>query len=202
MPGDALRKALDELGSLADAVAATPQPQAGDLAEVPRTRSRGRPASPNPLGRPTLYSEALARLICTRIARGETLEQIMDADGMPDRTIVFDWLAKQPTFANSYARARAMQAEAILERGFGEAWRDLEPRHVNRARLRWDSSRWLAGKLDPRWGDRTTVDMCVTDPAAAERAATQRAQLIAALQRLARAAPLTIEGGKPSEPSD
>jgi hypothetical protein len=45
----------------------------------------------------------------------------------------------------------------------------------------------MASKLDPsRWGDKADVSVNVTDTASAER----RAELIAALQRLAIAAPL------------
>jgi hypothetical protein len=53
----------------------------------------------------------------------------------------------------------------------------------------------MASKLDPsRWGDKADVNVNVTDTASAER----RAELIAALQRLAVAAPL-IDGEPTSE---
>ena len=89
-----------------------------------------------------------------------------------------------------YARARSHQATAIAERAVVEAWSDLEPQYVNRARLRFDTAKWLASKIDPaKWGDKADVNVNVSDTATSER----RAELIAALQRLAVAAPL-IDG--------
>jgi hypothetical protein len=189
MPGDALRKALDDLGGVTDAVANVSQKQP--------TKRQARVALPGNehIGRPTTYTDALGQLICDRIARGETLEQITDADRMPDRTQVYDWIATQPAFAHTYARAKSRQAEAIAEKAYGAAWApDLAPQNVARARLRFDAGRWLAGKLDAmRWGDRSDLNISVTDPDAAARAAQQRAKLVAALERLAVAAPLTID---------
>jgi hypothetical protein len=107
---------------------------------------------------------------------------------MPARQVVHQWLDAVPAFAYRYARARSHQATALAERAVAEAWRDLEPQHVARARLRYDSGKWMASKLDPsRWGDKADVNVNVTDTASAER----RTELIAALQRLAVAAPLT-----------
>jgi hypothetical protein len=145
----------------------------------------------NPGGRPPIpYDPALADEICDRIARGEVAEEILRDQGMPSRTTMVHWLDRQPEFATAYARARGRQAEAIAERGFAEAWADLEPQQVNRARLRWDASKWMAGKIDPaRWSDKAEMNVTVTDNAASER----RAELVAALQRLAIAAPL-VEG--------
>jgi hypothetical protein len=150
------------------------------------------PVAPkNPGGRPPIpYDPALADEICDRIARGEVLEEILRYQRMPGRTTVLRWLDQQPEFATTYARARGRQAEAVAERGFAEAWANHEPQHVNRARLRWDASKWMAAKIDPaRWSDKAEMHVTVTDNAASER----RAELVAALQRLAVAAPL-VEG--------
>jgi hypothetical protein len=184
-----MRKGIDTLGSLRAAV-------------VEQRRNAdphwGKPGSPdypvapkNPGGRPPIpYDPALADEICDRITRGEVAEEILREQRMPSRTTMFHWLDQQPEFATAYARARGRQAEAIAERGFAEAWADLEPQQVNRARLRFDASKWMAGKIDPaRWSDKAEMHVAVTDHAGSER----RAELIAALQRLAIAAPL-IDG--------
>jgi hypothetical protein len=118
------------------------------------------------------------------------LAQILDDEGMPARQVVHQWLDSVPAFADRYARARSHQATALAERAVVEAWSDLEPQYVNRARLRYDAAKWMASKLDPsKWGDKADLNVNVNDPATNER----RAELIASLQRLAVAAPL-IEG--------
>jgi hypothetical protein len=184
-----MRKPIYTLGSLGDAVV-KPRNDAGRQWENPGAPDF--PVAPkNPGGRPPIrYDTALASEICDRISCGQVLEEILRDQRMPGRTTVLRWLDQEPEFAAGYARARGNQAEAVAERGFAEAWANLEPQHVNRARLRWDASKWLAGRLDPsRWSDKSEVSVNVTDSASAER----RAELIAALQRLAVAAPL-VEG--------
>jgi hypothetical protein len=92
-------------------------------------------------------------------------------------------------------RARIRQAAAIAELGYLAALRDDGPQYVLANRLRFDASRWLAGRLDPsRWSDSAELHLSVSDPEADERRALQRAQLIGALQKLAVAQPLTVEG--------
>ena len=141
-------------------------------------------------GRPDEFSDAIAQEIINRVEGGETLAHIVKDPHMPCHQSVFKWLDRSPAFATAYARARSRQAEAIAEQGYEQAQADLEPQHVNRARLRFDSAKWLAAKIDPaRWSDKSEVSVSVTEGASADR----RAELIASLQRLAVAAPL-IEG--------
>jgi hypothetical protein len=147
------------------------------------------------IGRPTAYTEALGEEIIVRIEEGEVLEQIAADERMPTRRTINRWIEQHIDFCQRYARARTKQAAAVAEHGYVAAWADDGPEHVQRNRLRFDAARWLAGRLDPsRWSDKPEVSVHVSDAATNER----RAELIAALQRMAVAAPL-IDGETTSE---
>jgi hypothetical protein len=186
-----LRKSLDAL-----ALVESP----ADLLQIER-REPLPGYTPARAGRPTHYTPTTAQLVCDMIADGFTMTEIAKCEGMPSRQAVEDWAAIVPAFGVALAHAREKQATAVAERGFAEAWReDLAPQDIARARLRFDAARWLASVIDPaRYGSRADLSVTVIDPVAAERAATQRAEIVAALQRLAKAEPLTIEGGRPSD---
>jgi hypothetical protein len=75
------------------------------------------------------------------------------------------------------------------------------PQTANADKLASDVLRWYAAKLDPaRWSDKAELQVTVTNPEADADKARQRAELVAALQRLAKPLPLTIEGD--AEPPD
>jgi hypothetical protein len=183
-----LRRTRETVGDLAKVDAEAEHAKSpGELSQIRRALPE---YPPRRTGAPTTYTPAVAEKICDRLENGELLAQILDDDGMPARQVVHQWLDAVPAFAVRYARARGHQAAALAERAVAEAWRELEPQHVGRARLRYDSAKWMASKLDPgAWGDKADVNVNVTDTASAER----RAELIASLQRLAVSAPL-IEG--------
>ena len=54
------------------------------------------------------YSEALATVVCTRLARGERLMEICRDEGLPSRTGVRSWAKRRPDFA---ARLKAAMTE-------------------------------------------------------------------------------------------
>jgi hypothetical protein len=153
-------------------------------------------------GRPSIYTEELGEEICHRIANGETLAEICRDPHMPwPNAIREDWLKRQPEFARRYASARTVQPEAIVERGFAVAMLDTTQFNANASRLQWDVCRWTAGRLDPRWSDKTEVSVTVQDTEAGRIAGQQRAELIAALQRLAKPTPMIDGEAEPEEES-
>lgn len=115
-------------------------------------------------GRPSDYTEELALVICERIAEGESLRAICRDDDMPARSSVFKWLIEHKAFSDQYARAREAQADALFEdileiaddksqdvRVVGEDEREVcNTEFVQRARLRVDARKWMAGKLAPK----------------------------------------------------
>ncbi len=122
-------------------------------------------AKPKKIGRPSLYTEALAAKICRRLADGEPLRSICRDKVMPDKATVLRWLAdkKKADFRDQYAHAREMQADALFDEALEIAddatgdWatdakgnKVLDHEHVQRSRLRVDTRKWAAGKLAPK----------------------------------------------------
>ena len=150
------------------------------------TKLRGKVSAPaekpvapkkNPVGAPTTYNTHIANVICMRIAEGESLREIVRTDGMPDRTVVYDWLLRHPEFANQYTRAREEQADTLADEIIAIA--DEQPEVIavvdkktgaliehklDGAFLQWQKNRiearkWTAMKLKPKkYGDRVALE--------------------------------------------
>jgi hypothetical protein len=115
-------------------------------------------------GRPTRYTTQLANAICWQLTQGESLLKICQREGMPHRTTVHHWLDARPDFFDMYARAREIQAHvladevlAIADDSSRDRTEDGSPDWgaVQRARLRVDTRKWMAGKLMPHvYGDK------------------------------------------------
>lgn len=136
-------------------------------------------ADGKPVGRPTDYTAELATAICNRLATGESLREICLSEDMPDKSNVFRWLANNEEFRDQYNIARVVQAdyysEEIIEicddgtndwmarrsesekgAGVNTGW-VLNGEHVQRSRLRVDTRKWVAARLNPKkYGDRLT----------------------------------------------
>ena len=142
------------------------------------TKAGGSSPAPkkNPVGAPTLYNTHIASIICIRLAEGESLREIVKTAGMPDRTVVYDWLFRHPDFANQYTRAREEQADTLADEIIAIAdespetveVRDKEGNildikidsgYVNYQRQRIEARKWTAMKLKPKkYGDRMAVE--------------------------------------------
>ena len=107
-------------------------------------------------GRPSDFTSELADLICERIADGESLRKICNDDDMPNKATVFRWLALHKDFSDQYAKARESQADTLFDEvlaiadQYDSAADTVNPDHINRARLRIDARKWMAGKLRPK----------------------------------------------------
>ncbi len=108
-----------------------------------------------------MYDADMASCICVEISSGRSLRDICSSEGMPDKATVFRWLAAHEDFRDQYARAREAQADAMLEDIFEiadqyDATKDkLDVEHINRAKLRIDTRKWVASKLRPKkYGDK------------------------------------------------
>lgn len=123
----------------------------------------------------TTYSEDMALIICERLADGESLKAICEDDEMPARSTVFKWLAENETFSDMYARAREEQADAIFDeilniaddgrndwmerRGEEDAGWITNGENIQRAKLRIDARKWMAGKLRPKkYGEKLELE--------------------------------------------
>lgn len=119
-------------------------------------------------GRTTTYTEEVALIICSRMADGASLRSICRDESMPALSTVFLWLTQQPTFSEQYTKAMSARADAMFEdmldiaddsksdytvNGDGEERFNSE--HVNRARLRIDTRKWMIGRMSPKkYGDK------------------------------------------------
>jgi transposase-like protein len=128
------------------------------------------------VGRPTLYTEALADEICERISSGQALSKICPQIGI-HITTVWDWLNKYPEFATKYTRAREAQADVLADEIIaiaddpateevqdGDGTRTaISSSAVQRNRLRVDARKWYASKVAPKkYGDK--LDTTVSGP--------------------------------------
>jgi hypothetical protein len=126
---------------------------------------------PNPVGRPTDYSENIAIKICALIADGKSLRTIAKKNGMPHPGTIIRWLAKHEIFRVQYAYAREIQEEVLFSeivdiadtprKGIKTVTKanGMVEKHtgdmVDRSRLMIDARKWYLSKVRPRkYGDR------------------------------------------------
>ena len=118
-----------------------------------------------PAGRPPIYTDEIADVICERIASGESLRRILKDEGMPGMATVMRWALNIPEFESKYARARQMQAEVwademidiaddaandYMEKKGKEEGVEFNPENIQRSKLRLEQRRWYAEKLRPK----------------------------------------------------
>lgn len=131
---------------------------------------------------PMPYSETIGHQILERLADGESLKKICNPDeGMPSRPTFFKWLATNDVFANSYARAREAQADALFDQTLDIADETIEDyikrlhfegatpewvvngEAIARSKLRIDTRKWMAAKLRPKkYGEQIVVDQTIS----------------------------------------
>lgn len=128
-------------------------------------------------GRPSKYTDEIAKEICRRIADGESLRAICRDQGMPHEATVRGWaLIPEHPFFTQYAQAREVayhsMADELLEIAddgsndwmqrtdpSNEGW-DINGEHMQRSRLRVDTRKWMLSKMLPKiYGERQQVDM-------------------------------------------
>ncbi len=99
-------------------------------------------------GRRNRYSRASAKVICARIAMGETLLSICADEDMPGRSTVYRWLEKDEKFAIEYMESRKFQANSIAESVVEIADTvQLGKDELAKAKLRIDARKWFVGKM-------------------------------------------------------
>ncbi len=129
-----------------------------------------------PSKRPLAYKQAIADIICERIADGHSLREICSEDNMPAKSTVFRWLLLKPDFSDQYALAREAQADTLFDEilniaddgsndwmerkgddGTALGWKE-NGEALRRSQLRVDARKWMAGKLRPKkYGEKVTL---------------------------------------------
>ncbi len=93
-----------------------------------RKSKTAKPAKRTP-GAPTKFTAALTDEVCRRMADGESLRSICRGDHMPPESTVRGWAVDdQKGFAERYARARGMHADALFDEALEIADDVLAPR--------------------------------------------------------------------------
>lgn len=106
-------------------------------------------------GRPSIYTEKLAKDICKRIAKGESVRSIGKDSKMPHADTIHAWVLDRDEFSVQYARAKGIGAEIEFDE-LEEIARTEED--VQRARLIVDTKKWaLSKKIPKKYGDK--IDM-------------------------------------------
>lgn len=135
--------------------------------KVTTTRARGK-------NKPSIvYSDKLLAVILDRVASGESLCTICDADDMPSRKSFFQWVKDNPEIQAQYEFAIQMRADKFAEDiiqisddGTRDTYTDENGNErtnqdvIARSRLRVDARKWLASKMAPKkYGDRVEADV-------------------------------------------
>lgn len=129
------------------------------------------------MGRPSDYSEEVVAIFCGRMADGESVKTICKSDDMPASSTIYLWLQQHKDFLEKYEKAALergwalaeesieiadngtndwMERQSTSEKGAGvnTGW-VLNGEHVQRSRLRVDTRKWFAARLNPkRLGDK------------------------------------------------
>lgn len=116
------------------------------------------------LGRPAIpYEETLGAEICQRLSKGQSLGAICDLEHMPSIPVIYKWMREEPSFYESYVRAREEQAHTLFDQCLDiadDASNDTVENKdgdttvntiaVTRAKLRIDTRLRMAAKLSPK----------------------------------------------------
>ena len=153
-----------------------------------------------PQGRPTSFSEEKARIICDRLADGESLRSICRDEGMPVLQTVYGWMHTRPSFVEQYLRAREEQAEThadiivdlsdatpetlpVYDRDGNVIELKLDSAWVQWMRQRIEARKWVAAKLRPkRYGDRVSVGGDAENPVVVQNSFEVFGELLTAIQ--------------------
>jgi hypothetical protein len=109
------------------------------------------------MARPTKYTEALARQICSKLSEGKSLASICKSANMPSAVSVYAWMQKMPEFLKMYETAKAESADHLAEEIVEIA--DNTEGDTQRDRLRMDARKWVAARLKPnKYGDKVTTE--------------------------------------------
>lgn len=114
-------------------------------------------------GRPSLYSDELAKRICELVSThtvGIARLCKMYPD-LPDKETIRLWRLYNKEFFALYARAKVVQGDLLAEDtlDISDDNTDNSKDAIARDRLRVDTRKWLASKLVPKlYGDRVTIE--------------------------------------------
>ncbi len=102
-------------------------------------------------GAPTLYTDALADLICIKVSECMPVHRIAELPGMVDAATIYRWLAAHQTFREHYIRAREAAADRMVAETREIADEPIDKMGaVERARVRIQVRQWAAERMAPK----------------------------------------------------
>jgi hypothetical protein len=154
-------------------------------------------------GREETFTQEVADRICDLIADGKTLTKICETKGMPSIRTVQRWCQRHAEFEQQYWRARKLSAPILFDlardissNSAGDIFTDtrgtrrVDSGIVNRDRLRVDTLKWAAAKLNPeRFGDKlqqtsdVKVEITRTEPLTPAEVAAELSKLIGVAEK-------------------
>jgi hypothetical protein len=137
-------------------------------------KAKAQPDAKRKQGRPSIYTPELARLICLRIASGQSTRAIARDEDMPSEATIRSWAVDDiEGFNAQYTRAVQIRAvgwaEEIIEIS-DDSSQDtyIDPKSgeertnheiVARSRLRTDTRKWMLSKVLPKvYGDKIDLN--------------------------------------------
>lgn len=113
---------------------------------------------------PAGYGQETADAICAGLADGLSLRGICQHDDMPSTSTVCKWLALNPEFAEQYAYARELQADALFDdcQAIADRAHPIAGEDVQDRKLQIDTRKWMAGKLKGKYSERHDVNLNAT----------------------------------------
>jgi len=123
--------------------------------------------------------ESAKETIIERMLNGKSLKSILDSDNkLPSRPVIYTWLNEESSkfdqeFRNNYAQATQDRADYLVEEIISiaddqedDVYTDDDGNEhtnhnvINRARLRVDARKWIAGKMKPKkYGDKIGIEL-------------------------------------------
>lgn len=123
---------------------------------------------PNPVGRPSDFTQEKADEICDLLAQGISLRKVCIPENMPSFQTVFSWLRTKKDFLEQYARAKEESADAnnelLLDLGdeaialSQQVDSKASSAVVQAVKLKADNLKWYMSKMKPKkYGDKLDV---------------------------------------------
>lgn len=120
------------------------------------------------MGRPSVYSDELAKEIVERISSGESVRAIGRDKGMPEAKTIYNWLLDEDKkeFLQQYSTAIDVRTELLADEIIelaDESVDDIkgdksDAARVQARKLQVDSRKWAASKMKPKkYGDKVDL---------------------------------------------
>lgn len=151
----------------------------GSKHAIPAPMTFNAPGANKLRSRPKLYTERVAKKICERIMRKESLSKICEDPRMPSMQTVIRWFSddRLADFREMYYYARRVQAELRVDEIFeiaDDVQKDWKPvfdkdqdivdwtpdnEAIQRSKVRIETRKWYASKMLPRlYGDKVELE--------------------------------------------